>query len=148
MNIQKINAYLTSLREQERSAATIQKYGHDLRTFLDFAGKMPFSKITVIAWKEQLMASYAPATVNSMLAAINGYLRFFGWGELRLVFLHGKLRRVLKQCAQKQKKTAGAVFTTRTGKELDIYEADLWLLLLRNGASDSLRGNYQNLRKY
>lgn len=205
VNIQKINAYLTSLREQERSAATIQKYGHDLRTFLDFAGKMPFSKITVIAWKEQLMASYAPATVNSMLAAINGYLRFFGWGELqvkplkiqqalfleerreltkkeyallvaaaqkkenerlalviqticatgirvselkyitveslqtgraeirnkgklRLVFLPGKLRRVLKQYAQKQKKTAGAVFTTRTGKELDIYEADLWLL--------------------
>ena len=205
VNIQKINAYLTSLREQERSAATIQKYGHDLRTFLDFAGKMPFSKITVIAWKEQLMASYAPATVNSMLAAINGYLRFFGWGELqvkplkiqqalfleerreltkkeyarlvaaaqkkenerlalviqticatgirvaelkyitveslqtgraeirnkgklRLVFLPGKLRRVLKQYAQKQKKTAGAVFTTRTGKELDICEAALWLL--------------------
>lgn len=201
VNIQKINAYLTSLREQERSAATIQKYGHDLRTFLDFAGKMPFSKITVIAWKEQLMASYAPATVNSMLAAINGYLRFFGWGELqvkplkiqqalfleerreltkkeyarlvaaaqkkenerlalviqticatgirvselkyitveslqtgraeirnkgklRLVFLPGKLRRVLKQYAQKQKKTAGAVFTTRTGKELD--RSNIW----------------------
>ena len=49
VNIQKINAYLTSLREQERSAAPIQKYGHDLRTFLDFAWKMPFSKITVIA---------------------------------------------------------------------------------------------------
>lgn len=201
VNIQKINAYLTSLREQERSAATIQKYGHDLRTFLDFAGKMPFSKITVIAWKEQLMESYAPATVNSMLAAINGYLRFFGWGELqvkplkiqqalfleerreltkkeyarlvaaaqkkenerlalviqticatgirvselkyitveslqtgraeirnkgklRLVFLPGKLRRVLKQYAQKQKKTAGAVFTTRTGKELD--RSNIW----------------------
>lgn len=201
VNIQKINAYLSSLREQERSAATIQKYGHDLRTFLDFSGKMPFSKITVIAWKEQLMASYAPSTVNSMLAAINGYLRFFGWGELqvkplkiqqalfleerrelskkeyarlvaaaqkkenerlalviqticatgirvselkyitveslqtgraeirnkgklRLVFLPGKLRRVLKQYAQKQKKTAGAVFTTRTGKELD--RSNIW----------------------
>ena len=81
VNIQKINAYLTSLREQERSAATIQKYGHDLRTFLDFAGKMPFSKITVIAWKGQLMASYASATVNSMLAAINGYLRLFRMGR-------------------------------------------------------------------
>ena len=30
------------------------------------------------------MASHAPATVNSMLAAINGYLRFFGWGELQV----------------------------------------------------------------
>ena len=49
-------------------------------------------------------------------------------GKLRLVFLPGKLRRVLKQYAQKQKKTAGAAFTTRTGKELDICEADLWLL--------------------
>ena len=49
-------------------------------------------------------------------------------GKLRLVFLPGKLRRVLKQYAQKQKKTAGAVFTTRTGKELDICEAALWLL--------------------
>ena len=45
-------------------------------------------------------------------------------GKLRLVFLPGKLRRLLKKYARKQKKTAGALFTTRTGKPLD--RSNIW----------------------
>ena len=145
--------------------------------------------------------SHAPATVNSILAAVNGFFRFMGWkdiavkllkiqkalfcderreltraeyarlvsaaqkvgnerlslvmqticatgtrvselrfitveavttgraeicnkGKRRTVFLPGRLRRLLRKYLQKQKKTAGAVFTTRTGRPLD--RSNLW----------------------
>lgn len=45
-------------------------------------------------------------------------------GKRRLVFLPEKLRRLLRSYARKQKKTAGAVFTTRTGKPLD--RSNIW----------------------
>lgn len=149
--------------------------------------------LTPILW---VPASHAPATVNSILAAVNGFFRFMGWkdiavkllkiqkalfcderreltraeyarlvsaaqkvgnerlslvmqticatgirvselrfitveavttgraelcnkGKRRTVFLPGRLRRLLRKYLQKQKKTAGAVFTTRTGRPLD-----------------------------
>ena len=145
--------------------------------------------------------SHAPATVNSILAAVNGFFRFMGWkdiavkllkiqkalfcderreltraeyarlvsaaqkvgnerlslvmqticatgtrvselrfitveavttgraeicnkGKRRMVFLPGRLRRLLRKYLQKQKKTAGAVFTTRTGRPLD--RSNIW----------------------
>ena len=42
-------------------------------------------------------------------------------GKRRIVFLPEKLRILLRRYAGKQKKTAGAVFTTRMGKPLEIY---------------------------
>ena len=45
-------------------------------------------------------------------------------GKRRVVFLPEKLRRLLKSYLRKQKKTAGAVFTTRTGKPLD--RSNIW----------------------
>ena len=154
--------------------------------------------LTPILW---VPASHAPATVNSILAAVNGFFRFRGWkdiavkllkiqkalfcderreltraeyarlvsaaqkvgnerlslvmqticatgirvselrfitveavttgraelcnkGKRRTVFLPGRLRRLLRKYLQKQKKTAGAVFTTRTGRPLD--RSNIW----------------------
>lgn len=193
--------YIAYLKEQERSDATIQKYTHDLLTFCSHLAEKPLAKEAIIEWKQQITGIHAPASVNSMLAAVNGYLRHFGWGELcvkplriqrsmfleesreltkaeyarlvaaaqrkenerlslvlqticatgirvselkfitveslqtgrteirnkgklRLVFLPGKLRKLLKKYVQKQKKTAGAVLTTRTGKPLD--RSNIW----------------------
>ena len=45
-------------------------------------------------------------------------------GKRRIVFLPEKLRRTLEKYLRKQKKTAGAVFTTRTGKPLD--RSNIW----------------------
>lgn len=78
-----IQKYITHLREQERSAATIQKYTHDLNALLTHLGVAPLTKTALIDWKQQLTAVHAPATVNSMLAAANGFLRFMGWGSWR-----------------------------------------------------------------
>ena len=45
-------------------------------------------------------------------------------GKRRMVFLPGKLRRLLQSYLRRQKKTAGAVFTTRTGKPLN--RSNIW----------------------
>ena len=196
-----IRRYALHLREQERAPATVQKYVQDLTALWDWLAGRPLTKAALIEWKESLSASRAPATVNSMLAAVNGFFRFMGWkgiavkllkikkalfcderreltraeyarlvsaaqkvgnerlslvmqticatgirvselrfitveavttgraeicnkGKRRTVFLPGRLRRLLRKYLQKQKKTAGAVFTTRTGRPLD--RSNIW----------------------
>ena len=186
-----IERYADALREQERSAATIQKYTHDLTELAAF----------FLQWKQQLIDGHAPATVNAMLTAANGFFRFLDWRELfvkplklqkslfleegreltrgeytrlvraaqrlgnqrlelvlqtlcatgirvselrfstvealakgraeisnkgkrRLVFLPEKLRKLLRTYAKKQKITAGAVFVTRSGKNLN--RCNIW----------------------
>lgn len=196
-----IDRYTLRLREQERAPATIQKYVHDLTALLDYLDGAPVTKAALIEWKDHLTASHAPATVNSMLAAANGFFSFMAWrgltvkllkiqkspfcdegreltraeyarlvraaerlenerlslviqticatgirvselrfitveavrsgraevtnkGKRRAVFLPDKLRRLLQKYIKAQKKTAGAVFTTRTGKPLD--RSNIW----------------------
>lgn len=79
-----LEGYERRLREAERSAATIEKYLRDAGAFLTFLGGRPPSRALLVAYKERLMRRYAPASVNAMLAGINGYLAFLGREELRL----------------------------------------------------------------
>ena len=195
-----IRRYADYLREQEQSVGTVQKYVHDLGELAAFLDGNPVTKSALIQWKEHLLAAYAPATVNSMLTAANGFFAFLDWrdfslkllkiqkvifcdefrelsrveyvrlvetarregnerlslvmqticatgirvselkfitaeavvvgraeifnkGKRRVVFLPDKLRKVLRKYLQ-TKKTAGAVFTTRTGKPLD--RSNIW----------------------
>lgn len=196
-----IQEYLIYLKEQERSSSTIKKYAHDLQALLIFLQNRALTKAVLIDWKQDLLGKYAPASVNTKLAAVNGYLQFRGWyqfmlkplkiqhslfleeekelmrdeyirlvkaaqgqenerlalvlqticatgirvselrfitveavyrgraeitnkGKMRIVFLPDKLRKLLKKYVQRQKKTAGAVFTTRSGKPMD--RSNIW----------------------
>lgn len=76
--------YLDYLREQERSDATIKKYAHDLRTLFEFLNGRPLAKDILLDWKTSLTENCAPATVNSMLAAVNSFLDFMGLRELKI----------------------------------------------------------------
>lgn len=196
-----INKYVHYLEDQERSAATIQKYTHDLRELLAYVGNAPLTKALIISWKNHLPEIYALSTANTMIAAVNGFFTFMNWrdltvkqfkiqkspflkeekeltrqeyirlvqaaerntnerlslviqticatgirvselrfitveavqsgraevsnkGKRRTVFLHAKLCKLLRKYIQKQKKTAGPVFTTKTGKPLD--RSNIW----------------------
>ena len=196
-----INKYVHYLEDQERSAATIQKYTHDLRELMIYAGEAPLTKALMISWKNHLAEIYALSTANTMIAAVNGFFVFMNWRELsikqfkiqkspflkeekeltrqeyirmvqaaerntnerlslviqticatgirvselrfitveavqsgraevsnkgkrRTVFLQAKLCKLLRKYIQKQKKTAGPVFTTKTGKPLD--RSNIW----------------------
>ena len=60
-------------------------------------------KALVAAWKEQLVSQgYAPRTVNSMLAAVHGFLAFLGFTGCKVKYLKIQ-RRVFRE----------------TGRELD-----------------------------
>lgn len=80
-----IDAFRTYLIREEKSPATVQKYLRDVWVFQSFAGKRAVTKELVMAWKESLVgACYAPRSVNSMLASLNGLLDFMGWEECRV----------------------------------------------------------------
>lgn len=196
-----IIGYENYLLEKERSAATVQKYVHGLRQLQNFMKGESLTKEKMIEWKKQLLKDYATATVNSMLASVNGFFRFAEWknlavnpvriqkslflderkeltkeeykrlvnaaearanerlslviqticatgirvselkfitvkavlsgraeidnkGKRRMIFLPGKLCAMLKKYLREQGKTAGAVFTTRSGKPLD--RSNIW----------------------
>ncbi|MEG2138325.1 MAG: tyrosine-type recombinase/integrase [Oscillospiraceae bacterium] len=196
-----IRSYADYLIEQEKSTATVKKYVHDLTVLGAYLAGQAMTKAVLIGWKAHIAAQYAPASVNSMLAAMNGLLEFCGWAELRVkplkiqksmfcdadkelsraeyirlvsaaeqegnrrlslllqticatgirvselkfvtveavqsgraeisnkgkrrtVFLPDNLRRVLRKYVQTQKRTAGAVFVTRSGKPID--RSNIW----------------------
>ncbi len=72
------------LQEQERAGNTVRKYLRDLHHLAAFLDGRPVTKAGLMEWKELLVRRYAPATANSMLAAVNSFLRFAGRKELSL----------------------------------------------------------------
>lgn len=86
---QLIEDYLRRLAEDERGAATIDKYRRDLLRFYEFLPPdKAVDKAVVLSWKEQLVArNYASSSVNVMLASVNGLLTFAGRPEWRAKFL-------------------------------------------------------------
>lgn len=87
VTIQLIEKYLNHLMEEEKSAATLKKYRHDLNELHNYLQGMLLTKSILIEWKKYLIEKYAPSTVNSMLIAVNGYLRFFSWHDLSMKLL-------------------------------------------------------------
>ena len=83
-----LRRYVLHLREDERADSTIEKYVRDLEALGRHLAERPVTKAALIGWKEELTAAHAPATVNSMIAAINGFLRFMGWRECAVKLLN------------------------------------------------------------
>ena len=79
---QKINAFEKYLIENEKAEATIQKYMHDIRCFIEYAADQELNKAVVLKYKGMLEQNYAVRSANSMLAALNAFLRFAGWHDL------------------------------------------------------------------
>lgn len=80
----KISDFKKHLIEQERSSYTISKYIHDTRFFIEFADKRTLNKELVIDFKLFLGERYAASSANSMLAAVNGFIKFIGCADLRV----------------------------------------------------------------
>ena len=69
------------LLEEERSAATADKYLRDIRHFAHYAAGRSLDKPLVLDYKASLEEGYAITSANSMLAALNAFLRFAGWQD-------------------------------------------------------------------
>ncbi len=73
------------LSNEEKSAATIEKYIRDSRLFSCFVGVKEVTKELVIEWKKDLMEKkYAIASINSMLASVNSLFGFLGWNDCKV----------------------------------------------------------------
>lgn len=80
---ERLTAFAAHLRAEERSPGTIENYLRHIRAFAVWLDGSPVTKETAAAWKEHLLTQdYAPATVNAMLAALNGLFHFLGWGRV------------------------------------------------------------------
>ena len=69
---------------EEKSKATQEKYLRDVRAFLVWSGDRELTKELVLQYKEHLVTSYAPASVNSMLASLNSFLSYIERAECRV----------------------------------------------------------------
>lgn len=85
VNEASIQAYCRYLIREEKSAATVEKYIRDVRAFAAFLGKREVTKSGVIEFKKHLLESgYAVRSINSMLASLNGFLKFLGRADCRV----------------------------------------------------------------
>lgn len=79
-----VREYIRHLRIGEKSENTVVKYQRDVMKLVDFSGGGEIEKADVIRFKEYLVERYQPTSVNSIIAAINGYFDFEGWYELKV----------------------------------------------------------------
>ena len=86
--LRSIERFCQTLFQEERSAGTVEKYRRDLRAFSVWMEGRALKKETTTGWKESLLSKgYQPATINSMLSALNGFLCFIGRQDCRVKFL-------------------------------------------------------------
>ena len=94
-----LNAYAVYLTQEEKSSGTKEKYLRDVQKFLEWVPACSEGDETVpleqalsaeasAGWKEILQKNgYKAVTINSMLGALNSFLRFMGRSDCRAKYL-------------------------------------------------------------
>ena len=81
-------AFAACLRREERSSGTVEKYRRDAAAFAAWLGCCELTRETAARWRDHLLREgYAPATINSMLSAVNALFRFLGREDCKIKFL-------------------------------------------------------------
>jgi len=76
-----LQAFERHLQAEEKSAATLEKYRRDVAAFARFAANETVDKALTVRYKARLASRYAVTSANSMLAAVNAFLRFMEWTD-------------------------------------------------------------------
>lgn len=85
LSAQHLIAFREYLQQEEKSAATVEKYLRDVRAFAAFAEGKAVTKELTVAYKRSLVAqNYAIRSINSMLASLNSLMRFLGWIDCKV----------------------------------------------------------------
>ncbi len=94
--IEKFRKYLI---DEEKSAATLEKYIRDIMAFRVWLGGEQLCKAKVMEYKEYLIGNYAPASVNSILSSLNSFFDYNNEYGLKV-----KTLRIQKQIFAKDEK--------------------------------------------
>ncbi len=78
----KLVLFENDLRENEKSKNTVEKYMRDIRFFKSFAAGKDITKNLAVEYKAYLAQRYTAVSANSMLAALNSFFKFCGWGDI------------------------------------------------------------------
>lgn len=120
-----ITTYIQHLRNEERAAATVEKYQRDVWAFALWLEGGTVTKETAAGWKTHLLEQgQAPATVNAKLSAINGLFRFLGWEECRVKFL--KIQRRIFRATSRELTQKEYIRLTESARAL----GEEWLALV------------------
>lgn len=79
-----IKQYKTHLINEEKTKATREKYIRDIMAFCKWLAGRELTKELVLEYKAELVENYAPASVNSILASLNGFFSYNEWHELKV----------------------------------------------------------------
>ena len=81
---EQLDAFRAALENEEKSAATLDKYGRDARYFAQWLGSQPLTHQAALQYKNDLLTRFAASSVNSILAALNSFFRFIGREDCRV----------------------------------------------------------------
>jgi len=98
-----LQSFRDYLFQEEKSAATIEKYCRDVQKFFSFASGDMITKELTISYKKHLEeCDYAVRSINSMLTSLNRFLEFLGRADLKV-----KIIRIQRKvyCEEKQELT-------------------------------------------
>ena len=80
----KIDAFRDYLINDEKAAATVNKYTRDVEIFTEWLGERGLDKSAVLDYKAAVITQYAPTSVNAMISSLNCFFTFCEWYELRV----------------------------------------------------------------
>ena len=81
---EQLDAFRAALENEEKSAATLDKYGREARYFAQWLGSQPLTHQAALQYKNDLLTRFAASSVNSILAALNSFFRFIGREDCRV----------------------------------------------------------------
>ena len=129
-----LDAFITHLKEQEYSPATIAKYAHDVRALLQYAPEGIKDKEHLNGFRAYLEEQgYSGTSVNSMLGAVNRFLAFLG-SDWRLRYVRVQRRAFLpadRELSQQEYKRLVSAALNRGDKRLALIVQTLCALGLR-----------------
>ncbi len=79
-----IHEYSLYLHECEKSDATIRQYIKDITLVSKYMNGREITKPVLIEWKNHITARYKAVSVNTMLAALNSFLEYTDWTDLKV----------------------------------------------------------------
>ena len=81
-----IRQFSAAPKSEGSSTGTIEKYRRDVRAFAAWLDDLDLEEAS--GWREYLLErGYAPVTINSMLSAVNRFLKFLGREDCKIKFL-------------------------------------------------------------
>lgn len=86
INLPEVERYTLYLKNTGKAAATVQKYCHDIRSFVMFLGDRYLSVGLVREWLERQKQTRHVSTVNNAISALNGLFRWLGRSDCTVSF--------------------------------------------------------------